>query len=264
MKKISMLILSALALMSCEKEIELDLNSADPKIVIEGQIPQNQTAKIIITKTVNISDTNVFPAVRAASVSITDNLGNIEQLVETSAGVYQTQKMIGAEGRIYTLSVNAEGKNYTAKTTMPSQVKLVNIKTLPSTFSPPGQTNDNFLVYPVFTDPEAFGNNYRFIQATDKAVDKAIIVTNDNVGNGQPFNRPIISQDFDIILNDKLTLEMQCIDKVTYDYFYSLNAVNGNGPGGGTTPTNPVTNITGGALGYFSAHTVQKMTVIVK
>ena len=128
MKKISMLILSALALMSCEKEIELDLNSADPKIVIEGQIPQNQTAKIIITKTVNISDTNVFPAVRAASVSITDNLGNIEQLVETSAGVYQTQKMIGVEGRTYTLSVNAEGKNYTAKTTMPLQVKLLNIK----------------------------------------------------------------------------------------------------------------------------------------
>jgi hypothetical protein len=57
---------------------------------------------------------------------------------------------------------------------------------------------------------------------------------------------------------------MRCIDGPVYDYFFSLNSIQGNGPGGGTTPTNPVSNISGGALGYFSAFTVQKVSAVVK
>jgi hypothetical protein len=37
-----------------------------------------------------------------------------------------------------------------------------------------------------------------------------------------------------------------------------------NGPGGGVTPSNPPTNITPVTLGYFSAHTTQSKTIVVK
>jgi hypothetical protein len=57
---------------------------------------------------------------------------------------------------------------------------------------------------------------------------------------------------------------MHCIDKVTYDYYYSLTQSSRNGPGGGATPANPITNIEGGALGYFAAFTVQKLTKVIK
>lgn len=253
-----------LLLFSCEKEITLDLNSANAKFVIEGEIAQNQKASVRISKTVDFTKSNNFPAVKGANLSLSDGSGNTEQLVETSAGVYQSQKIIGAEGKTYSLTVSAEGSTFTAQTTMPANVKLTGLKVQKSSFSPPGSTSDNYIIYPQFIDPTAFGNSYRFIQTRNGETDKSIIIANDNIGNGLPNSRPILSRDFEIVLGDKVTLEMRCIDKPVYDYFFSLNSVQGNGPGGGTIPANPVTNIKGGALGYFSAHTVQKMSVEVK
>ena len=52
MKKIIMIVISVITLSSCEKEIELDLNSSNPKYVVEGEIPQNELATVKITKTV--------------------------------------------------------------------------------------------------------------------------------------------------------------------------------------------------------------------
>jgi hypothetical protein len=252
-------------LFSCEKEITLDLNSVNSKFVIEGEIAPNEKATIRVTKTVDFTESNNFPAVRGANVSLSDGSGSTEQLVETSAGVYQSQKIMGTEGKTYNLTITAEGNTFTAQTTMPTNVKLTGIKVQKSSFSPPGGgASDNYIIYPQYNDPATFGNSYRFIQTRNGETDKAIIIANDNIGNGMPNSRPVLSRDFEILLGDKVTLEMRCIDKPIYDYFYSLNSVEGNGPGGGTIPANPVTNIKGGALGYFSAHTVQKMTVEVK
>jgi hypothetical protein len=74
----------------------------------------------------------------------------------------------------------------------------------------------------------------------------------------------VISRDFDVKKGDVITVEMQCLDKGSYEYFYSLFSIGNNGPGGGATPTNPVSNISGGALGYFSAFTSQKQTIEIK
>jgi hypothetical protein len=252
-------------LFSCEKEIELDLNTSNTKYVVEGELPQNEVATVKITKTINFSDSNNFPAVKLANVSITDNLGNIEQLTETSAGVYKTLKIKGEEGKTYTLNIKADGNTFTAKSTMPNVVKLLGLKTSLSSFAPPGAASkDNYTIFPQFIDPAEPGNGYRFIQTRNGELDKSILIANDNIGNGQPNSRPIFSQGFDIKLGDKVTVEMRCIDVPVYDYFYSLTSIQGNGPGGGTTPTNPVSNISGGALGYFSAFTSQKVTVEVK
>lgn len=260
-----MLVISVITLSSCEKEIELDLNSSNPKYVVEGEIPQNELATVKITKTVNFSDSNIFPLVKGATVTITDEIGTTEQLVETSAGIYKTKKMKGEEGKTYTLSVKADGNTFTAKSTMPKAVKLTGLKTSLSSFAPPGaSSSDNYTVFPQFIDPAELGNSYRFIQTRNGELDKSIIIANDNIGNGQPNSRPIFSQNFDIKLGDTVTVEMRCIDVPVYDYFFSLNSIQGNGPGGGTTPTNPVSNISGGALGYFSAFTVQKVSAVVK
>ncbi|AEI52204.1 DUF4249 domain-containing protein [Runella slithyformis] len=251
-------------LFSCEKEITLDLNTANKKFVIEGEITPNEKATVRIIKTVDFTQPNNFPSVRGANVRLSDGSGNTEQLVETGAGVYQSQKIVGAEGKTYSLTVIIEGSTFTAQTTMPTNIKLTGIKVQKSSFSPPGSTSDSYIIYPQFIDPAAFGNSYRFIQTRNGERDKSIIVANDNIGNGLPNSRPILSADFEIVLGDNVTLEMHCIDKPIYDYFFSLNSVQGNGPGGGTVPANPVTNIKGGALGYFSAHTLQRMSIEVK
>jgi hypothetical protein len=246
-----------------KKVIDIDLNTTDSKVVIEGIITdQNEPFTVTINKTVNFSDANNYPAITKATVTIADDAGNIEVLTETVAGTYKTKKLVGTSGRTYTLTVNAEGKTYTAKSTMPSKVSLTDLK---FEIAPqPGSTEDKFIIFPQFLDPKGTGNNYRFIQSTTKKTDKTIIVANDNVEDGKPNARPIVSRELDILSTDTATVEMHCIDKVTYDYFFSLTQSAGNGPGGGATPANPITNIQGGALGYFAAYTVQKMTKVVK
>ena len=249
---------------SCTKEIDLDLNTTNTKYVVEGQVPQNATANVKITKTVNFNESNNLPTVSNAKVSITDNTGMIEQLTETTAGIYETRKMVGEVGKTYTLTIVADGKTFTSKCAMPTPVKLTGLNPQLSSIVPPGGTASNYIIYPQFTDPPTLGNSYQFIQSTTKKTDTGILITNDNIGNGQPYTRPIFSNNFDIKLGDVVTVEFRCIDKAVYDYFFTINSIVGDGLGGGTTPSNPVNNITGGALGYFSVFTTQKMSVVVK
>ena len=53
---------------------------------------------------------------------------------------------------------------------------------------------------------------------------------------------------------------MRCIDKNVFRYFTALQGSQNNA----TTPANPENAITGGALGYFSAHTTQKKKIKVQ
>src|SRR5258708_12937055 len=62
--------------------------------------------------------------------------------------------------------------------------------------------------------------------------------------------------------NGNVSVDMQCIDKNMYKYWYSMDQSSTGD--GGTTAANPVTNVVGGALGYFSAHTSQTKTILVK
>jgi len=61
---------------------------------------------------------------------------------------------------------------------------------------------------------------------------------------------------------DKVTIEMQCLDDPVYEFWYTLRSGGGDGDGNTAAPANPITNIKGGALGYFSAHTVTRQSVV--
>ncbi|MEO6219108.1 MAG: DUF4249 domain-containing protein, partial [Ginsengibacter sp.] len=66
-----------------------------------------------------------------------------------------------------------------------------------------------------------------------------------------------------IMSGDTILLDMQCIDAAVYKYWFSLNQ-SATGNSQSASPANAVTNINGGALGYFSAHTLQTKSVIVQ
>ncbi|WP_374459435.1 hypothetical protein [Chryseobacterium taeanense] len=57
---------------------------------------------------------------------------------------------------------------------------------------------------------------------------------------------------------------MQCIDESVYTFYSALLEISDTGTGGGITPANPPSNISNGALGYFSAHTVRKMSAVIQ
>jgi len=70
--------------------------------------------------------------------------------------------------------------------------------------------------------------------------------------------------DIKVVVGDAIHVEMQCIDQNVYTFYSALLQLSGGGPGGGITPANPPSNISNGALGYFSAHTVRKKSVVIQ
>jgi hypothetical protein len=264
MKKIAGIIIAALAISSCTKEISIDLNSTNPQIVIEGNITDESGPYLVkISKTINFSESNNYPPITGALVIISDNTSGVtDTLTESTPGMYYTSQIIGTQGHTYQLKVAAEGKEYNAITTMPPKVNLDTIQF--DLRSVPGSSN-TYSVIPVYTDPIEFGNNYRFIQTVNGKTDETYLISNDNLGNGNTSKKPLFSQGVEINSGDIVAISLRCIDLKTYTYFYTLSQIAGSGPGGGTTPTNPPNNITGNyALGLFSAYTTQTRTQVVR
>ena len=121
-----------LLLFSCNKEqiIELDLSSAPVQYVIEACVTDEaKPYSVHITQSVNFDQANDFPAVQGALVIISDNAGQIDTLVEKSAGWYETREAkSGVSGQTYTLQVWINGKLFMAKSTMPYVVPFDDCK----------------------------------------------------------------------------------------------------------------------------------------
>lgn len=265
MKNLIFILLSVVLFSACQDEIDIDLNSSSPQLVVEAivtNLPEAHTVKL--SRTVNFSDANTFPAVSNALVIISDNAGLVDTLTETTPGLYVSEVWQGQPGYTYTLTITEGGKNYTSTSTMPALVPLDSIGFVKNEFNFGGGNEPAYFSVPKYTDPATEGNRYRFKLRVNSDTTDAILLFTDNVNNGQVNSRPIATfGNTDISTNDTVNIEMQCIDAANYLYLSALSDLSGGGPGGGVTPANPPTNITGtDVLGYFSAHTIQRMTTL--
>jgi hypothetical protein len=263
LKKYFSIILMGVFLLSCEKEIQLALDPNQSLLVIDGSITDEAGPySIKLSKSNGISASSNFLAVTNALVIVKDNLGQIDTLQHEKQGEYKTNKIKGIYGNTYYLEVQVGDKKYTANSTMPQKVILDSLRINPIPFN----IETRYNVIPVYVDPIQLGNSYRFIQKINDTLDQTFHVFNDNLNNGKENQRPIRggSDSLEVKLKDIIAIEMQCITRPTYLYYYTLYQQSGAGPGGGTTPANPPSNIMGGALGIFSAHTVQRKQVQIK
>ncbi len=250
-------------LISCKKEIQLPLDPNQSILVIDGSITDEVGPYYIrLNKSIGISENSNYPTITNAIVIVKDNTGIIDTLKHEKMGVYKTNKIKGVYGNTYTLEVFVEEKKYTAVSTMPQKVRLDSLRINPFAFN----NEIRYSVIPVYIDPMTLGNSYRFIQKINDTLDQTFHVFNDNLNNGKVNQRPLRggSDSLEVKVNDLITVEMQCITRPTYLYYYTLNQQSGAGPGGGTTPSNPPSNVVGGALGIFSAHTVQRKQIQIK
>ena len=270
MKNIFSIILSLFLVISCEKEINLDLEDQSGNIVIEANITDQAGPYYVkITKTVAFTQANQYPSIENAQVVLSDNTGQTETLQYVGNGRYKTSTFIGQSGRTYTLKIQAEGKQYTSTSKMPEAVSFDNLEQ--DSFVVGGETS--YTLLPVFTDPQTLGNRYLFTYTINNNPKKYFSEFSDNVNNGLPNQRPLILPNDDgdepdnikVVVGDTVHVEMQCIDDKVYLFYAALLQLSGGGgPGGGITPTNPPSNISNGALGYFSAHTVRVQTMVIE
>jgi hypothetical protein len=258
MKTITTLFIAVtILLQSCKKEIMIDLKDEDVKFVIEGGIANNnKPAEITITKTTAFSNSNTFPPVSGADVILSDDSGNSEPLTEVTSGKYIGSSITGVPGRTYSLKITADNKTFSARCKMPEVVKLDTVVGKQEVFM--GTVFYN--VYPVFKDPAGKKNRYRFIHYINNKRNPGSIVTDDEFTDGN-YNIQPLSLDINSVRDgDIVDIEMHTIDAPIYKYFESMAHTNM----GSAAPSNPVSNIQGDALGYFSAHTVQNKILVVK
>lgn len=265
MKNIPKLLLLALfstLFWSCEKVIELDRTENEEKYVIEGTITNEPgVCSVLLSKTKNFKDDNQFIGISGAVVTI-ENKGVVVTLPESSPGVYKVSTINGAPGQTYLMTVAVDGKTFTASSTMPENVPFEDFYMKPSDFG-----KKRTLTYVKYKDPLERVNFYWFKQFVNDKKQRDFVVSNDDFTPGQEVNAGItfqndtddLSRDFK--KGDKLGIEMHSIDASTYLYLHSLD--NAEGSDNGASPANPISNITGGALGFFSAHTVQKRTLVI-
>jgi hypothetical protein len=258
---------------SCEDVIELDLTDVPPRVVIEGFLTdQPGPYSVRISTTADFYDPNIFAAQENAIVRISDDQGNEDILTETSPGFYETTTLQGERGVTYTLEVALGGVSYTATSKMPAQqIPLVSLTTQ---FEEESLFNDEgYYATAFFNDPPNVDNFYRlqvlvngevyfFVDADDEeAVPEEDInfwLQDDKFtdGNLQDYEFP-----HTLKVGDTMQVTLAHLERSTYDYYRTLVAIIN---GGGVAPSNPISNMQGGALGYFGAFSVTGNSVIVE
>lgn len=265
-------IISVAIFVACEEIINIDLNTATPRLTVTAIITDQPGPYLVeLSKTESFFSSNdSFPRVRNAIVIISDNTGNSEILTESSPGTYKTSTLSGVGGRTYHLKISSEGVTYEAFSYLPFSIKLDSIVSQKITTNGPHskESNNSYYIQCFFNDPAGTANFYRIESAVANTDTLASYyqIYSDEVTDGQRIIYPLQRPTFN--LGDTATVELYHINPTNYDYYKTANNIlrNKKGPmaAASAPQANPLTNISGGALGYFGTYAVSKKKVVVK
>ena len=157
------ILISSLALFSCEKNVTVDIPEVEEQIVIEGYIETDLPPFILLTKSLpffgEINTNNILQNQVLGATVIIDNGTIIDTLDQLPGiGVYTTLQFVGEIGKTYKLTVFAEGKMLSSITTIPTPIPLDSLWWKVS-----GQRDSLGFIWGHLTDPDTLGNCYRFL-----------------------------------------------------------------------------------------------------
>ncbi|UKN01013.1 DUF4249 domain-containing protein [Paracrocinitomix mangrovi] len=255
---------------SCTKDIDIELDEGDEKLVIDAWFTTEQKVhEIRLTKTAAYFSNESVPVASGATVEISGG-GQIFPFMEVSPGIYQSDANAKAEmGTEYTLTVMHEGEVYTAKDYCDTVPTLNQLELSPVYNSQNELRGYQFLIWT--TELSGYGHYYCWrilnngIYVTD-TLSEISIETDDYLGDGLTFEAfPIdyISVN-DCNPGDTLTLEQHNISKQTYDAFIGiLSETAWSGGIFAAPPANAPTNVDNGGLGLFVVSALSKQVAIV-
>lgn len=255
-QKLSLAAILCISLNSCEKVIDLNIKDSSPALVIAGDITDAAGPyTVYLSKSIAFSQLNTFPVVANAIVVVSDDMGTVDTFLNNGDGSYSSQLLQGKPGHRYELMVMLDGKIFNATSTMPQPVPFKDLIVKEQT----GFGDPFYFPAVVYDDPIGVPNYYLFIQTLNGDTATAtFFVRNDRFNDGKTVEATL--RDEELLVGDSAMVVMQSIDQDAYNYFNTLSDVDGGSSS--AAPANPVSSLSGGALGYFSAHTVQSRTVI--
>ncbi len=251
---------------SCEKVVLIDLNSKNPLPVVQAEITNEAGPYTVkLNSTVNYYESNTFPVITGANVSISDNSGYIENLTESAPGIYKTASIVGTAGKTYTLNITTSGKQFAAVSTMPNSAAIDSIlfQLSGNGGGHGGGSDTTYRVICKFKDTPGVANYYMLeLTSNDTAAfnQNNTRVMSDKLVDGEELSMTYRTH---FHLNDSVTVKLKSIDKPIYDFYSTLQNATGNNNFLSSLPANPLNNISNGGLGYFSAYSVSKMSAVV-
>jgi hypothetical protein len=219
---------------------------------------------VTISKSGSYFNQPVLESVSGAEVIITDSKGITDTLKERAPGVYLTSKTRGIPGRTYTLKVKAEGKEYSGSSTIYSHVSIDSLVLVKSQFQRFDLGEDtkkqtHVEIHCFFKDPEE-KNFYRVkVFKNDSINTENYRLYDDQYTNGQETELRVANA----TAGDTFGIELLSLDKQTYGYYRTLEDLLYTNPFFGSTPANPNSNLSNGALGYFGACAVSSKIIII-
>ena len=266
-------LLLSMAVASCEKELEVDLPPFTSKLVIDGWIEQNKYPTVILTRNADYFDPVDSSAIRnlvvtTAKVTISD--GEQEEVLTLRRRdeyfpnfLYQGTEIRGEVGKSYRLTIESEGKVYTATTTIPAPVHLDSLWY--ELLSP---TDTLGYVWASFTDKMEEENYYRMftqrVGTDDKFIPVYLSAIGDQYFNGESLSFSVlrgaenlsnITDDLYFRQGDTVRVKFCAIDRTHFDFWRTLEReLYATGNPFASSGNEVLSNIEGGALGVWGGY----------
>ncbi|NLR60564.1 DUF4249 domain-containing protein [Chitinophaga polysaccharea] len=284
---------------SCEKNIDLQLDKTPPMVVVEAYINNSLRTYnyVIIGKTVNFNESQFAnTAVEKATVTITEGVfekGKGYQWNPASKvamkegktpgmhGLYvpgayfdpklttdSSHALLGKPGKSYLLEITAEGRKYTAITTLPIPVPIDSLTNTSPFKDDSGKVQARLTVH--YTDPDTLGNaqiyywGNRYTKNTfgwgALSTDRYLPNT-DELVNGQAIH---ITHSAPLPIGDTAIYYLVSVERPIYNFWDSFNKARLNS-GPFSTPVVLKSNIKGSnVVGCFSGFSVSSMKHVMK
>jgi len=270
---ISIFILSFL--FSCTEKYDVSLLDAKTnRLIVEGYFTSEyKTHQVILSRTGSYFLNEPTKRETEAQVSITDGDTIIKLIDKDNNGIYKTDKEVaGKPGKTYTLNIKLKsGELYSASEYMKPVMQMDSINNEYKKSDIPFDNSYNYNINIFAQEPATKGDYYQWeIFLNEKHISDTLrtksfvndeIVNGSYIGNWTVYQIPDYKIESDTVI---ARLQMLSISKAKFDYYNAvLLETDWSGSGFSGPPSNVPTNISNGALGFFSVSAVTESTTII-
>lgn len=270
MKKTLYLIITIL-LFNCEDVIELDLPTANPKLVIEASLnwfegTDGSQQQIKLSLSAPFFDSQVPPA-NNAIINVEDSNGNLFNFTEiNNTGIYQTNNFIPEINQEYNLTIIYNNQTYVGTETLITTTAVDYVEQNDEG----GFSGEDIELKAYYTDPANINNYYFYQFETNIAQIPNLEVYDDQFTDGNQIFAFYTEEDLQS--GDEVTITNYGISQQFYQ-FMDLLLQQSSSDSGGPFETQPATvrgncvNITNPEnypLGYFRVSQAYQFTYIVQ
>lgn len=283
----------SLLLVSCEKEVNIKLESSAPRVVVQGSIETNQPPVVVLTSTmgffsrVDLSTLqnsflhNAVIKVNDGSRSVTlkeytIDSGSFKFSVYTVDTSSLSNIMFGENGKIYTLTIDLDGKTYKSSTKIPNPQGFDTMWFAEPLFAGDNTPDSALQLFVNYKDPDTTGdyvraftsrNNEPFYYSSNFSDEVVNGKTINNIGMAAGYENTNGTRNRDSLIyffpGETVTLKWCAVDRGVYNFWNTLDFAKGAVGNPFSSPINPTTNLTNGALGVWAGYGVYMRTAKV-